>query len=211
MQGWSRAADDRAQGSPLTRADPAEESPSQATSTHSDPPAAGIVTIASADGWSLEHHGYDTSRKRSEESVFSLTNGFLGVRASRDEGSAESTPALFMAGVYDEGPTGSEDLVIGPDITTARILIDGETSRAFGWSINLVGSTCAPRRWSAAPCSTPCRRQGDARPRARPGHARRGLLVQGDARSGGGGRPTGDGGAPAGIRGRPLRASGRVG
>ena len=144
MQGWSRAADDRAHGSPLTRADPAEESPSQATSTHSDPPAAGIVTIASADGWSLEHHGYDTSRKRSKESVFSLTNGFLGVRASRDEGSAESTPALFMAGVYDEGPTGSEDLVIGPDITTARILIDGETSRAFGWSINLVGSTCAP-------------------------------------------------------------------
>ena len=36
-----------------------------------------------------------------------------------------------MAGVYDEGPTGSEDLVIGPDITTARILIDGEALSGF--------------------------------------------------------------------------------
>jgi trehalose/maltose hydrolase-like predicted phosphorylase len=98
---------------------------------HSDPPSTGIVTIPSADGWSLEHHGYDTAHERSEESVFSLTNGFLGLRASRDEGSAESTPALFMAGVYDEGPTGSEDLVIGPDITTARILIDGEALSGF--------------------------------------------------------------------------------
>ena len=102
-----------------------------AAHAHSDPPPAGIVTIAGADGWSLEHHGYDTSRKRSEESVFSLTNGFLGIRASRDEGSADSTPALFMAGVYDEGPTGSEDLVFGPDITTARILIDGEELSGF--------------------------------------------------------------------------------
>ncbi len=36
-----------------------------------------------------------------------------------------------MAGVYDEGPTGSEDLVIGPDVTTARILIDGEALSGF--------------------------------------------------------------------------------
>ena len=118
------------------------------------PTATGIVTIPSADGWSLEHHGYDASRECSEESVFSLTNGFLGVRASRDEGSAESTPALFMAGVYDEGPTGSEDLVIRPDITTARILIDGEALSGFGWSIMVVASTCAPRRCTAAPCSS---------------------------------------------------------
>ena len=92
---------------------------------HPDTRPAAVTAIPSADGWSFEHRGYDASRERGEESVFALTNGFLGVRASRDEGAAESTPALFIAGLYDEGPTGSEDLVIGPDVTTARILVDG--------------------------------------------------------------------------------------
>lgn len=100
-------------------------------STHPDTRPAGIVAIPSDDGWSLEHHGYDTSRERGEESVFALTNGFLGVRPSRDEGSADSSPGLFIAGVYDEGPTGSEDIVIGPDIATARILVDGEPLSGF--------------------------------------------------------------------------------
>mgnify|MGYP000545353144 CR=1 FL=1 len=74
----------------------------------------------SADpAWLLEVEGFDPLREREVESWLAVSNGRTGTRGSLEEGSEDSSPALYVAGVYGrpDGELPGAELVPGPDWT----------------------------------------------------------------------------------------------
>jgi kojibiose phosphorylase len=53
--------------------------------------------------WRFEVHGFDPFREREVETWLTTANGATGTRGSLEEGSAASTPATFVAGVFGDG------------------------------------------------------------------------------------------------------------
>ncbi|MBK4737626.1 HAD family hydrolase [Noviherbaspirillum pedocola] len=56
---------------------------------------------AEARAWRIEQEGFDAGRERQMESLFSIGNGYLGVRAAFDCPAPGSQADMFIAGVYD--------------------------------------------------------------------------------------------------------------
>lgn len=79
-------------------------------------------------GWLLLEEGFTLVREHEIESIFAIANGYIGTRASLEEGSRFSQPATFAAGVYVDdhnsalGPT----LAVLPDWSHLGISVDGE-------------------------------------------------------------------------------------
>lgn len=73
--------------------------------------------------WTLTEEGFRLEREHEIESLFAVSNGALGVRASLTEGSPLSRPATVIAGLYWGAPT--PRLVRAPDWTALRITSDG--------------------------------------------------------------------------------------
>jgi len=96
-----------------------------------DPGRPGVelpLAPTSDAGWLLGEEGFALVREHEVESVLAVGNGYLGTRASLEEGSPLSSPATFAAGVYvddpasDLGPT----LAVLPDWSHLEIAVDGE-------------------------------------------------------------------------------------
>ncbi|HJV75167.1 MAG TPA: beta-phosphoglucomutase family hydrolase [Noviherbaspirillum sp.] len=51
--------------------------------------------------WRIEQEGFDRSRERQMESLFTVGNGYLGVRGALDSPLPASQGDLFIAGIYD--------------------------------------------------------------------------------------------------------------
>jgi kojibiose phosphorylase len=66
--------------------------------------------------WRVEVAGYDRFRERELESWFTVANGRTGTRGSLEEGSPESNPAVYVAGIYGRPPDGGSGpvLLLGP-------------------------------------------------------------------------------------------------
>jgi trehalose/maltose hydrolase-like predicted phosphorylase len=66
--------------------------------------------------WKVEVAGYDRFRERELESWFTVANGRTGTRGSLEEGTPESNPAVYVAGIYGRPPDGGSGpvLLLGP-------------------------------------------------------------------------------------------------
>ena len=56
---------------------------------------------ASEPAWHVEQEGFDPAREREMESIFTVGNGYLGVRGALDTPMPGSQGDLFIAGIYD--------------------------------------------------------------------------------------------------------------
>ena len=77
--------------------------------------------------WRFEVKGFDPFREREAETWLTVANGETGTRGALEEGSAISTPATFVAGVYGDG-TGDPAFrqpVPAPDWTGLRLMVAG--------------------------------------------------------------------------------------
>jgi kojibiose phosphorylase len=77
--------------------------------------------------WRFEVKGFDPFREREVETWLTVANGETGTRGALEEGSAVSTPATFVAGVYGDG-TGDPPFrqpVPAPDWTGLRLMVAG--------------------------------------------------------------------------------------
>jgi trehalose/maltose hydrolase-like predicted phosphorylase len=92
--------------------------------------------------WSLRVDGWTSTAEPGIEGALALVNGYAGTRAALEEGSAVSTPATFLNGVFDAAshaaaqaaitpdrqviaaPTA--ELVVAPDWSKLRVLVQGE-------------------------------------------------------------------------------------
>jgi trehalose/maltose hydrolase-like predicted phosphorylase len=66
--------------------------------------------------WLLVEESFNLAREHELESIFSVSNGYVGTRGSLAEGSPLSAPATFIAGIFDVDPHGSmPQLALAPD------------------------------------------------------------------------------------------------
>ena len=106
------------------------------------PPAAGPHHVPplhppierAADGWAVERNGYDIVDAASVESLFALSNGYMGVRGATDEANPGSSRAAYVAGLFDGPDAGVEDLAVIADWTHTQIEIEGRSFRPWEWS-----------------------------------------------------------------------------
>ena len=87
------------------------------------------LTVSNDPGWLLVEEAGTLRRESEIESIFSIANGFVGTRASLEEGSTLSRPATFAAGVYVDGSAlrSGPALAVLPDWPRLTIIVDGET------------------------------------------------------------------------------------
>lgn len=91
--------------------------------------------IESAPEWHLVEAGYVPLREHELESLFAIGNGYVGSRASLAEGGPLSSPATFVAGVFDHPPRdkGAADpvpeLLTLPDWARLAGTLDGDVLR----------------------------------------------------------------------------------
>ena len=79
-------------------------------------------------GWLLVEEGFTLVREHEIESIFAVANGYIGTRASLEEGSRLSKPATFAAGIYADDPASElgPALAVLPDWPHLEITVDGE-------------------------------------------------------------------------------------
>ncbi|HVU70212.1 MAG TPA: hypothetical protein VHD63_23990, partial [Ktedonobacteraceae bacterium] len=80
---------------------------------------------AQADGPALP----TLKRVHSQETVFTIGNGYFCTRGSFEEGYPRATPATLLHGVFDAVPIAKEELANAPDWTTIKLFLNGERFR----------------------------------------------------------------------------------
>jgi alpha,alpha-trehalose phosphorylase len=91
----------------------------------------------SVEPWQLRETGFDPERLGRTESLFALSNGFLGVRGNLDEGEPHHLPGTYLNGCYESYPlsyaeAGYADPELGEllinvtDGKLIRLLVDDE-------------------------------------------------------------------------------------
>ncbi|HEY5005761.1 MAG TPA: hypothetical protein VII61_21555, partial [Ktedonobacteraceae bacterium] len=71
----------------------------------------------------------ETKHMRSQETVFSIGNGYFCTRGTFDEGYSKATPATLLFGVFDAVAIAKEELANAPDWTPLGLTINGERFR----------------------------------------------------------------------------------
>ena len=87
----------------------------------------GFPKLSGEEAWLYRVEGFDPFREREVETWLTCANGETGTRGALEEGSAASTPATFVAGVFGDG-TGDPMIrqpVPAPDWTCMRLRLDG--------------------------------------------------------------------------------------
>jgi trehalose/maltose hydrolase-like predicted phosphorylase len=76
--------------------------------------------------WLLVEEGFELGREHEIESMFAISNGYSGTRGSLAELSALSSPATFVAGIFQQLdiPGSVPELMVLPDWTAVKIWID---------------------------------------------------------------------------------------
>lgn len=98
---------------------------------------AAPTTDFGEDPWVLRVHGVDAERAGQQETVFSLSNGQVGVRGSWEQGSPLHEPGTLVNGFHEVWPieypeagygfaTTGQTIVYVPDATSLRVLVDDE-------------------------------------------------------------------------------------
>jgi len=79
--------------------------------------------------WVLVEEGFTLAREHELESLFAIGNGYAGSRGSLAEGSALSSPATFLTGVFDSEAGPVSGLAPTADWTRLSATIDGQPLR----------------------------------------------------------------------------------
>ena len=66
---------------------------------------------------------------QSQETVFTVGNGYFCTRGTFEEGYPHATPATLLYGVFDAVPIAREELANTPDWTTIKLFVNGERFR----------------------------------------------------------------------------------
>ncbi|MCK6580902.1 MAG: beta-phosphoglucomutase [Anaerolineae bacterium] len=76
--------------------------------------------------WTLIERGFQAERLHQNETLFTIGNGYLGVRGTFEEGYPGATPATLIHGIYDHVPSMQiPELVNAPNWLPIAIMVDG--------------------------------------------------------------------------------------
>jgi len=84
-----------------------------------------------ANLWSVNEDSFDTTPKKmhSQETVFTIGNGYSCTRGTFEEGYPGATTATLLFGVFDNVPIAKEELANIPDWTVIQLFVNGERFR----------------------------------------------------------------------------------
>ncbi len=85
-----------------------------------------ILSPTADPGWRLVEDGVNPAREREIESLFAVSNGYLGVRASIPEGTRFSHPSTFVAGLYVANGGLGPRLAVLPDLSHIEVKVEEE-------------------------------------------------------------------------------------
>ncbi len=77
--------------------------------------------------WIVAETDFVSENSSKFETIFSLGNGYMGLRASTEEGSPSEVRGCYVAGLFDKFPGEVTELPNIPDWTKIGIKLDGET------------------------------------------------------------------------------------
>lgn len=80
----------------------------------------------SGDEWMILQEQYDPEENLKYESLFSLSNGYLGIRGSHEEGTKVTLPYLYINGVFDKSETFMRELAALPNWLGIRLYVEKE-------------------------------------------------------------------------------------
>jgi kojibiose phosphorylase len=76
------------------------------------------------DGWMVSEDAYEPDRNLQYESLFALSNGYLGIRGSHEEGNKPTLPYLYVNGVFDKSETFMKELATLPNWLGIRLYVE---------------------------------------------------------------------------------------
>lgn len=84
------------------------------------------VSLHSEEEWLIRQASYDHKLNQYHETIFTLSNGYMGTRGSLEEGSEHDHPGNFIAGVFDKSEANVKELVNTPNWLGAGVYLDGK-------------------------------------------------------------------------------------
>ncbi|OXT09368.1 kojibiose phosphorylase [Thermoanaerobacterium thermosaccharolyticum] len=85
-----------------------------------------IKNLLSEDKWLISQDQYDSKLNQRYETIFTLANGYMGVRGTFEEGSEDECPGNFIAGIFDKSEAQVRELVNAQNWLGIKIYIDGK-------------------------------------------------------------------------------------
>uniref|UniRef100_UPI000B083ECC hypothetical protein n=1 Tax=Clostridium sp. NkU-1 TaxID=1095009 RepID=UPI000B083ECC len=85
-----------------------------------------LKEMLSSDDWMILQPEYDPEENLKFESLFSLSNGYLGIRGSHEEGGNITLPYLYINGVFDKSETFMRELAALPNWLGIKLYIEKE-------------------------------------------------------------------------------------
>lgn len=85
-----------------------------------------IKSQLSTDEWLILQNQYDVKENLKFESLFSLSNGYMGIRGSHEEGTKVTLPYLYINGVFDKSETFMRELAALPNWLGIRLYVEKE-------------------------------------------------------------------------------------
>ena len=76
------------------------------------------------DGWLVSEDSYDPTKNLQYESLFALSNGYMGIRGSHEEGNKPTLPYLYVNGVFDKSETFMKELAALPNWLGIRLYVE---------------------------------------------------------------------------------------
>jgi trehalose/maltose hydrolase-like predicted phosphorylase len=93
------------------------------------PERTDLFAVDADPRWSLRVDGWTSTPEPGIEGALALVNGYVGTRAAVEEGSAVSTPATFLNGVFDAASHAATQAATTPD-RQGRCCVRGGRLRA---------------------------------------------------------------------------------
>lgn len=85
-----------------------------------------LQNFLSEDKWMIVQDEYKPEENLKYESLFCLTNGYLGTRGSYEEGTVKSIPCTYINGVFDKSETFMRELANLPNWLSLKLYVEKE-------------------------------------------------------------------------------------
>src|SRR5579885_1005490 len=81
--------------------------------------------------WQIQEETFEPNLKHihSQETVYTIGNGYFATRGTFEEGYPQANPATLLFGVFDAVPIAREELANAPDWTVIKLFVNGERFR----------------------------------------------------------------------------------
>ena len=79
--------------------------------------------------WHITEDRFDPAKLYSQETVYTIGNGYFGTRGAFEEGFPKATPATLLYGVFDKIAVGKEELANVPNWLSVRLFVNDERFR----------------------------------------------------------------------------------